>query len=166
MRAFCSVISLVGLVTATSPLARAQEPDTLSPAQRAGWALARLGGGQRVRIRGSGVGRVEGWVVSNSANPVMLRTDGSRIEVPIPGVDSLWVRDGTHAGTGALIGAAIGGIALGAFASWAVHDLCEGAGNCEETGAFFLGFAIGGTGGAGIGALIGLAFPRWRLRVP
>src|SRR5213594_685043 len=106
-------VSVAGLVTIASPRAHAQEGETLSAAQRAGAALARLRADQRVRIRASGVGLVEG-VVSNSPNLGMLRTaDGSTIEVPAARVDSLWVRGGSHAALGALIGGAVVGIGLG-----------------------------------------------------
>lgn len=45
MHRLCFAVSVAGLVTIASALAQAQEPDTLSPAQRAGVALARLGPG-------------------------------------------------------------------------------------------------------------------------
>ncbi len=160
MRALCFTVLVVGLVTVASPPAWAQEPDTLSAAQRAGVALARLGGGQRVRIRASRVGLVEGWVVSSSPNLVMLRTDGSRIEVPAPGVDSLWVRGGSHAGRGALIGGAVAVAGIGLLA--AALSGAEGFSAAAVPGAV----VVGGAGGALVGALIGAAFPRWQLRVP
>lgn len=154
-------VSVAGLVTIASLRARAQEPDTLTPAQRAGLALARLGGGQRVRIRASGVGLVEGWVVSSSPNLVTLRADGSRIEVPASGVDSLWVR-GRSAGTGALIGGAVtGGLALVVASGPPGNDcvLC--------TPGDVAGFVVvAGATGALVGALIGAVVPRWHLRVP
>ena len=163
MRALSFTIAVVGLVTVASPLARAQEPDTLSPAQRAGLALARLGAGQHVRIRASGGGLVEGWVVSSSPNLVTLRTDGSRIEVPAPGVDSLWVRRGS-AGRGALIGGAVGGIGLALVGAASCHG---GRANEAPPGVCVAyGLVVGGAGGALVGALIGTAFPKWRLRVP
>ena len=164
MHRLCFAVSVAGLVTIASPLARAQEPDTLSAAQRAGVALARLEAGQRVRIHASGIGMVKGWVVSSSPDLVTLRTDGSRIEVPAPGVDSLWVRGGSHAGTGALIGGAVAGIGLGVLgAGLAGGNECS----CGSAGGnFILGLAIGGAGGALVGALIGAPFPKWQLRVP
>ena len=170
MHTLCFAVSVAGLVTIASALAQAQEPDALSPPQRAGLALARLGGGQRVRIRASGVGRVEGWVVSSSPNLVTLRTDGSRIDVPAPGVDSLWVRGGSHAGTGALIGGAVGGIGLGVFAgglaaSGGFTGHCA-PGGCDVGGSVVAGLFVGGAAGALLGALIGAPVPKWQLRVP
>ncbi|HYT05557.1 MAG TPA: hypothetical protein VEM13_11840 [Gemmatimonadales bacterium] len=164
MRRLCFTLSasVAGLVIVASPSARAQQLDTLSAAQRAGWALARLGVGQRVRVHGSGVGRVEGWVVSSSSALVTLHTDGSSIEVPAPGVDSLWVRGGTHAGTGALIGGVVGGLSLGAFGAM----ICPGECDISSGAALVRGGVVGAVIGSAFGALIGVAFPKWQLRVP
>jgi hypothetical protein len=154
-------VSVAGLVTIASLCARAQEPDTLSAAQRAGLALARLGDGQWVRLRGSRVGLIEGSVVSSSPTLVTLRTDGLRVEVPAPGVDSLWVL-GSHAGSGALIGGAVGGIGLGVLAAAVANSF-----NCKScTSDVAEVRLVGAAGGALIGALIGAAVPKWRLRVP
>jgi len=167
MRRVCFAVSVMGLVTLASQRARAQEPDTTSAAQRAGFALARLGGGQLVRIHNRRVGRRQGVVVSSSADRLTLETSlWGRIEVPASDVDSLWVRGGGHAGTGALIGAVLGGVALGAGGVAVAKANCEGSVNCGEAGGFVFGLAVGGAVGAGIGALIGSAFPKWRLRAP
>src|SRR2546425_7605883 len=167
MRRVCFAVSVMGLVTLASQRARAQEPDTTSAAQRAGFALARLGGGQLVRIHNRRVGRRQGVVVSSSADRLTLETSfWGRIEVPASDVDSLWVRGGGHAGTGALIGAVLGGVALGAGGVAVAKANCEGSVNCGEAGGFVFGLAVGGAVGAGIGALIGSAFPKWRPRAP
>jgi hypothetical protein len=168
----CFAVSVAGLVTIASALAQAQEPDTLTAPQRTGFALERLGGGQWVRIRASGVGLVEGSVVSDSPNLVRLRTaDGSTLEVPAPGVDSLWVRGGSHAGTGALIGGAVVGIGFGVLAQGfsGIEGGCNDAWSVSHgatcgAGPFFLGFLVGGASGALVGALIGAPFPRWQQR--
>jgi hypothetical protein len=162
-------VSVAGLVTVASPRAQAQGSDTLSAAQRVGLALARLGAGQRVRIRARGVGLVYGWVVSSSPSLVTLRTDGSQIEVPAPGVDSLWGLGGSHAGEGALIGAAVGGAAGAASAYVIGGGIGSTRGPCDGScgaGAVLVGGLLGAAGGALIGALFGAAVPRWQLRVP
>src|SRR2546425_12963533 len=165
MRRVCFAVSVMGLVTLASQRARAQEPDTTSAAQRAGFALARLGGGQLVRIHNRRVGRRQGVVVSSSADRLTLETSiWGRTEVPVSDVDSLWGRGGGHAGTGALIGAVLGGVALGAGGVAVAKANCEGSVNCGEAGGFVFGLAVGGAVGAGIGALIGSAVPKMRPR--
>ncbi len=161
-------VAVAGLVALTTALA-AQEPDTLSAAQRAGLALTRLGAGQRVRIVTRDSEFVEGSVMAASPNLLRLRTDGTLI-LPASRVDSLWVRGGSHAGTGALIGGAVLGIGLGVLAQGFSHA----EGGCNEPGygrgcgpaPFFEGLLIGGAAGALVGALIGAPFPKWQLRVP
>jgi hypothetical protein len=152
-----------GLLTLAVAPAHAQEPDTLSAAQRAGAALARLGAGQRVRIVGSEVGFVDGSVVSSSMSLVTLRLDSSTVTVPTPRIDSLWVKHGTHAGTGALIGAIVGGVVVGA----AFSNICERGEVCDnQTAATAFGALAGAVPGGLLGALIGLAVPKWKLEVP
>ncbi|TMF09213.1 MAG: hypothetical protein E6I38_06315 [Chloroflexi bacterium] len=105
-------VLLSGLLTVGSERVRAQQPDPLTPAQRAGVALARLEDGQRVRVRAKGHAITEGQVVESSASLVTLRRDRSLIAIPVQRVDSLWVRS-NYAGSGALIGGAVGGAVLG-----------------------------------------------------
>lgn len=101
--------------------------------------------------------------MSSSANLVALRTDGSVIDIPALGLDSLWVRQGTHAGTGALIGFAVGGLGLG----------IAGAASTSSYGppptkgdVFLIGLLVGGVGGAVVGALAGVGIPKWQRQVP
>lgn len=110
-----------------------------------------------MRIRASGAGRVEGWVVSSSPNLVALRTDGSRIEVPALAVDSLWVR-GNHSGTGAVIGVVMG-LVVGAVAT---NPQCNASERCPVPLVLLAGAALG----IPIGVLLGAAVPRWERRVP
>jgi len=80
---YCGAVLVAGLV-AFAPGLIAQEPDTLSPAQRAGRALARLGAGQRVRIITRENEFVDGLVVTTSRRLVSVRTDGSVIDNSCP----------------------------------------------------------------------------------
>lgn len=161
-RQMLAVLGTGLLALAVAP-ARAQELDTVSAAQRAGAALARLGVGQRVRIVGSEVGFVFGSVLSASPTFVTLRTDSATIEVPARRVDSLWVREGTHAGRGALIGGAVGA----AFFGGVLGGLCQPREGCTNRGvAMLAGAVVGAVPGGLLGALIGLAVPKWQLRLP
>src|SRR6266702_916287 len=127
MRLLHFAIAVAGLVALTTALA-AQEPDTLSAAQRAGLALARLGAGQRVRIVTRDSEFVEGSVMAASPNLLRLRTDGTLMDLPASRLDSLWARGGSHAGTGALIGGAVLGIGLGVLA----HGFSHAERGCNE----------------------------------
>jgi len=155
---------LVAGLVAFAPGLIAQEPDTLSPAQRAGRALARLGAGQRVRIITRENEFVDGLVVTTSRRLVSVRTDGSVIDIPVPSVDSLWVERGTHAGKGALIGAVPGLAFLGAVL------VTSGGPNGEARDIRNFTGAITGllllAGGIAVGAIIGAATPKWQLDAP
>lgn len=163
MQVLHRAVLVAALVALTTALA-AQEPDTLSPAQRAGRALARLGAGQRVRLFTWEREFVEGSVVTTSPSLVTVRTDGSVIDVPVPSVDSLWVRRGTHAGKGALIGAAPGLVFLGVVLVTSGGPNGEARDIRNFTGAI-TGLALL-AGGTLVGALIGAATPKWQLEAP
>jgi hypothetical protein len=156
-------VSVAGLVSTVSPHAQTQGLDTLTAAQRAGFALARLGAHQRVQIITRGDQFVEGSVVAASPNLVTLRTDGSERDIPAASVDSLWVKEGTHAGRGALIGAVPGVVSFAALLTCGgpaseARDLCYFGGVIRSV--VLLG------GGILAGALIGAGQPKWKLRVP
>ncbi|HYL54696.1 MAG TPA: hypothetical protein VEU73_03865 [Gemmatimonadales bacterium] len=159
----CGAIVVAGLMAfATAVIA--QEPDTLSPAQRAGRALARLGAGQPVRIITREDQFIEGSLVTTSPSLVTVRTDRSVIEIPVPSVDSLWVRRGTHAGKGALIGAVPGLAFLGAVLVTSGGPNGEARDIRNFTGAITGLLVLGG--GMVVGAIIGAASPDWQLQAP
>lgn len=165
MRLPCFAVPLAGLLALATALP-AQKPDTLSAAQRAGLALARLGAGQRVRVHARGLGRAQGYIVSNSPNFLMLATDGSQIEIPAPSIDSLWVPGHSHAGRGAVMGGAIGGFTVAILVAGIHGQLCAQGPCGSDLGAFLAGFVYGAGGGAAIGAAVGLFVWEWQLRVP
>jgi hypothetical protein len=165
MRTLALVVATFTLVSLLAPPGFAQQVSSLTAAERAGIALARLGAHQRVRIRVEGEGLVEGSVELASLSLVVLRVDGSSKRVPAAAVDSLWVHS-THWRRGALVGGAIGGIGLGAIAAALVHGTCESASGCNDVGGFFVGLLLGGFAGGVTGGLVGGAFPTWQLRVP
>ncbi len=165
MRTLALVVATLSLVSLLAPPGFAQQVSSLSAAERAGVALARLGARQRVRIRVEGEGLVEGSVELASPSLVVLRVDGSPERIPATAVDSLWVHS-THWRRGALIGATIGGIGLGAIVAALVHGTCENASGCNDLAGFFSGLALGAFGGSVVGGLIGGAFPTWQQRVP
>jgi len=149
------------LVAMASSVACAQQEDTSSLRARRARALAGLETGQHVHIRTAGDGLVEGRVLFSSESLVTIRSAGLATTVPAAGVDSLWVRR-THAGRGALVGGATLGLFFGVWGA----TLCPGECDISSGTAFVRGGLVGVALGGGIGALVGLAVPSWRLRLP
>ncbi len=154
-------VLLIGLLTVGNERVRAQQPDTLTPAQRAGVALARLEDGQRVRVRTKGHAFTEGQVVESSASLVTLRRDRSLIAIPVQRVDSLWVRS-NYAGRGALIGGAASGLFFGTF----LASVCPRECSVSSARGAINGAVGGAVLGGAVGAIIGMLIPKWRLQVP
>lgn len=72
----------------------------------------------------------------------------------------LEVQRGTHARTGAIFGGAVG-VVSGGFLGWIVGMVCDAA-DCRSVFVSTLeGGVIGGLFFGGLGALVGMAFPRW-----
>jgi hypothetical protein len=124
-----------------------------------------------VRVHAGGNGRSEGAILSGSPALVRLRT-GSNIKIVSVGrIDSLWVQTGSCGGPGAKKGAFIGGTILG-LGLGVVGAVAAETGQCasryadpchSREGAFVAGVLFGGAVGAGLGALIGSASPKWEL---
>jgi hypothetical protein len=129
-------------------------------------ALRGVRPGDRVRLLLHGDRRLEGTVRSLEGARLLLEVGGSGDAVPLTAIESVWKR-GHAAGTGALVGGAIGlvagavyGALLGDFACSETPD-----NNCALGAGALLGL-VGGAGGAGVGALVGLAIPVWHRRWP
>jgi len=149
------------LVAMASSIACAQQSDTSPPRTRATRALAGLASGQHVRIRTNGDGLVDGRVLFPSESLVTIRSAGRATTIPAASVDSLWVRS-AHAGRGALVGGATLGLGFGALGA----SVCPRECDISSGTAFVRGGLVGVVLGGAIGALVGLAVPSWRLRLP
>ena len=133
--------------------ARAQESDTWLSKQINGRALVRVSGqwGTRYLVKP----RVaDQWLTFSTMEP----HDSTVTRLRVNSVYRIDVQ-GNSAGLGALVGAGIGlagGVGLAAA-------LC-GSGECgPEAVVLVVGLGVAGSaGGALAGALVGLAFPRWR----
>ena len=104
---------------------------------------------------------VEGRLVTFAPQSLTLRKvfpPPDLITVPLADLRALWEKDGTHTWRGALLGA----LALGALGAKLGAVACSDTGvdttDCQVT----LG-TIGALAGAGIGALVGASYPRWRV---
>jgi hypothetical protein len=164
-------------LSATTAAASAQQPEsgpTEQPVAAAADqpttpddALLLLRPDQRVRVKVTGSGVIEGRLVSASDGRLVL--DGVGAGKPLPkeilasDVRSLWVR-GRATKSGAIVGAVIGGVVTGALLAVFAQGVCDAA-DCggRWVGGGAIGLALGGAGGAATGALIGSASPRWRV---
>lgn len=90
------------------------------------------------------------------------------VRVPVDAMERMWVEVGSS-GRGAVLGTIVGGV-LGAVGGYLVDtESCDRQeGDCIYSG--FDAAAVTGLGGAlagaGLGALVGRAFPRWRIWFP
>jgi hypothetical protein len=94
-------------------------------------------------------------VAQHSAGELRLSNGGEHV-IPIQDIQRAWVR-GNHAKTGAIIGGILGASG-GLFFGLLIDAVCEG--DCNGSAATLTLFGLGA--GAGTGALIGMAFPRWK----
>lgn len=100
-------------------------------------------------------------VVSNDT--LDFAQDDAVRRIPIPAIDTLWVRGSSWA-TGAIVGGAVGGV-LGSLAVVAAAGTCEydcGSTTVQAVGGALLGAVVG----LPLGALIGGRFPKWTRRYP
>ena len=145
------------LLTALSPaLVSAQANDSLSR------SLGRIGIGSTVRITVDANGS-RGHFFGVHGESLLLEDYGATQSIPLRDIDEV-ARQGSYAKHGAITGAIIGGVTLGALGALAVSATCEDT-NTHCRGDYPIvaayGFALGGAGGGLVGGLIGFAIKRW-----
>lgn len=123
--------------------------------------VRRVSPGQLVKIWTQDGQLLEGRFSAFTPKPPSLQLTDRAEPLPAASIDSLWVR-GTHAKQGAIIGALLLGVSSGIF--WSSVCECAGEGSGWDSWGAVAGLTLAGAGvGAGLGALIGSASPRWRL---
>ena len=146
------------LVLALALAARevAGQEHTAGRALAARLAVVRTGTTVRVAL---GARRLEGQLVSATSDSLYFRT----FTVPGAHLDAAWIR-GRSTARGAWAGGVIGGVSGALLLRALVLGLCDTADRCaeDELPALGIGFALGGAGGAVVGAGIGAFVPRWR----
>ena len=148
------IVTALLLLAGLSASVAAQElsPETLQAIHNASRARVRLAGEGWRPLTGAGADAAGG------ASMYVGGRGGQPSAVPLSQVAQVQVKAGSHAGSGAKIGGAIGlGLSLLAIAATAGDDWAAPSGEQAIAGTMFTTAF-----GAGIGALVGLTSPRWR----
>ena len=119
--------------------------------------------GQLLRVRPQGGQRLEGRFADYTPIPPTLQLAIGDTTIPVTMIDSLWAR-GNAANTGAILGAVVLGVPSVILWKALCDQLNESTGRCESWGAVAAATAASAGVGALLGAAIGSASPRWRLR--
>ena len=153
-------IALLAALLAATPLA-AQTPER-TPAT----VLPTIKPGSRLRIE-AGNALMTGKLDSLTADRLVLNGADGRSSIPIHTINTVWVRQGRGA-KGALMGGVIGAALTTAFFHLMVSGLCDSTDGChrDHVRAWGYGIAIGGAGGALIGAGVGSLVQGWDKRAP
>ncbi len=148
-----------------------QTPDgSRESSQEAGGArlqavLEQLVPDQRLRIEtGDGEATVEGRYMGMGDVRLLLRTGASSVSMPRAEIGRLWTR-GRSTAQGALIGGGAG-LVLGAVYGALISEVACAESSCTTLGLAAAAGGLGAASGAALGALVGLAIPRWRQRFP
>jgi hypothetical protein len=119
----------------------------------------------RLRLEVSGSEeQLDGRFLRGDDGSLVLHTGVDELSAPFEEIERLWTR-GRSAGQGAWIGA-IGGLVLGVAYGVAISEVTCAESSCTTLGLAAATGGVGAAGGAALGALVGLAIPRWKLRFP
>ena len=151
---------VLAVLLAATPLA-AQAPER-TPAT----VLPTIKTGSRLRIEADRA-LMTGRLDSLTADRLVLNGADGRSAIPIRTINTVWVRQG-RGGRGALIGGVIGAAAFTGFLHLIISGLCESTDGCsrDHVRAWGYGIAIGGAGGALIGAGVGALVQGWERKAP
>ena len=152
------------VVGALAPATGAQDPDSNERVPSARDSLVRmlepLETPALVRMRTAADAPIFGRYLRHTEDSLYLSSPSGTLRgFRLAMVDSLWRQSGTHARTGALLGAVGGALLLGGV-GYALGGM-EGTDcrSCSVMGGAGAGLVLG----AGVGCLVGAVFPRWRL---
>jgi hypothetical protein len=158
-----TVLPARGEKPATPPPA----PEALDPTPQLG-TLGRVHWGDRLRLEGQELGRLEGELVGARGDTLVLRRDTSMVSVPLASAERVWVDRSAGvkgAKTGALIGGIAGGLAAGTqylllTRRW-YNDPPDEYGLGRHLAFVTMGAISSGIAGGLIGALIGASTRTW-----
>lgn len=147
-------------------LAAGTVPAALSgqaPEARRDSAVSKLKTGQQIRISAEGMQRLVGRAGVASHDTLDFAQDDMVRRIPIPAIDTLWVKGG-HAGTGAIVGGAVVGALATLVYVGLANDSDSGGGG---TAAGAVGsFLFGATAGVVVGGIIGGSVQTWKQQFP
>ena len=155
---FAASLLIVAALPVASP---AQAPGGTDGPRQA--AFQTLQDSQWVRLAEPGLGRQQGRLLERSSTELVLSPRDRPIRVPAVSIDTLWTRKSS-----VKQGAIVGGV-LGVLTGAGMGLLLSGMSDDQDfsTGQLVLGMGgIGAAGGGLLGALVGLAIPRWHRRYP
>lgn len=145
-------LRLLSLLLFLPPVSAAQTPQPV-PAQPP--LLEELSDSQWIRVSGSGQQRREARLLEHSTTEIVLDLEPRPLRMPVTSIDTLWERRSASK-TGAVIGGLVGA-AVGVLVATQAVEKGETA-PADYVALFAIG---GGAGGGLLGALVGLAVPRW-----
>lgn len=129
-------------------------------------SVAEIQMGQRLRVSTVLGQQREGVFVGYEPPDLQITAGTALTTIPLADVERLWVR-GRGTKTGAVIGTLAGTVIGAAWGLFIGEVICGGPDCQANTAHAVLVFGlVGGGGGAALGALIGLAVPKWHQRFP
>jgi hypothetical protein len=162
--AWSGVALFAGLLLSPSISLAAQDSAGVSVERRA--VIRALHVGQRLRIEQPGGARLEGVFSSVTRDSLVVAGDVGLAQLSDSDIDKLWVR-GRATKTGAIIGGIVGLLAGVGYGLLLGEVICNNEDCNADTGVVVAVLGLGGAAvGAGGGAVIGAAIPKWHLRFP
>ena len=153
-----AAIGLTILVATSDNLSAQDNSGRAAEAER---AAQKLNPGRVTRVR-TDRETIQGQFSGVSSEGVILARGSGSSPIPFTTIEEMW-KQGRSAGTGALIGAGIGGVLVGGFGVFLAGALCDTGDGCrdDKIGVGAYGAVIGAAGGGLIGAGIGALVKRW-----
>jgi hypothetical protein len=151
-------LALVGVLALTARAAGQAAP----PPDLRVIALRSVKVGRDVRVTGRDIGTHAGAFGAVRDGALWLQGQPADHNVPVAGIDSMWVKSGGHASTGALIGGLVGTVVSIAVISGKSCDF----GDSGCLGGLYAASAGITLAGLLVGAVIGSGAKSWQLRYP
>ena len=166
LRVLCSCVILLSLSADATAQEEVQVDEGTTNRQEAPVpdkleaAISTLKIDEQLRLSITGSERIKGPYQGYGDDGVCLAADELQRCISASEVDALWVR-GRATSTGAIVGALVGGIAGGIGGYGMSQNSFFNEPAAPPTPYIAAGAMLGACVGAGLGALVGTAFPKW-----